>query len=242
MLSESEKLIRELIETNLTGNLQVEIRLYHHSVVRKLEAVDLFYNNVEEITLNNLVFGTATSSSIGTPQNVYIERVDLETIISKISANIDAFFMSAKSTLDTFVHELRAIYNFGGHTGDIYFNREAIVLLRTHHSSTELYLYLNSLNLQTLTWYNELNGYRHASAHESITPFSPSFDFDVLSGRWKEPILKLPLNPHTIPPTFNSKNFKEVGKQIRDELFSLIINCYEKIKTDIELNRTVITI
>lgn len=235
MLSESESHVRELIEDRLAANAKEEILLYHYSVERKLKAAELFFQNVIDILPTFFQSATATSGSVEVPPGL----LDLESTINNISAYIDAFFMSAKSTLDTFAHELRSLYGFSNHIGDLYFEN-ALDLLRKHHFSTELNLYLISCNIRDSSWFQELNSYRRASAHESIIPIRPSIDIDVLDGQltWKDPILKLPLNPAQKPPDFNGKNFKTIGKLIKDKLQKLIIDSYDKILIDIHSNRT----
>jgi len=235
MLSETENQVRELIESKLTGTSKEEALLYHYSVERKLRAVELFFMNVK--TATPVIFRSATSTSSEVqPDPVYYEQT-----INNISANIDAFFMSSKSTLDTFAHELRNLYGFSGHSGDLYFEN-ALDLLQRHNSNSELNSYLSSYNVRNQSWYQDLNSYRKASAHESIIPIRPSIDVDILAGelRCKAPILKLPLDPAQKPPRFNGKDFETTGNLIKESLQHLITGSYDKIILDINLNKTTI--
>lgn len=146
MLSQNEIRVKELIGTRLTGNDQQELLLYHFSVVRKLRAAQIFYENVRTLIpkfVGIFTSATITLSASSTTPPPSGDLVDLDSLIDNASANIDAFFMSAKSTLDSFAHELRSLYGFGGHSGDIYFE-DAVQLLSTNHSSSSLQTYFSS--------------------------------------------------------------------------------------------------
>ena len=236
MLSTEEKNIRDAIEAKLSGTIKDEAFLFHISVERKLKSVEIWFQNVETI-LPDFIQATGTARS----GQAVTEGLtpDLESLISKISAYIDAFFMSGKSVLDTFAHELRILYGLGGHTGDLYFG-ESLSLLNTHHLDTQINSYLSGIDFDTLNWHKDLNAYRHASTHESIIPIKPSMDFDFITGEWKEMILKLPLDTAQRPLTYNGKNFNDVGKEIQDNLFNLIVECYRRIWDDIGQQQTII--
>jgi len=236
MLSQNETRVRELIETKLLGNDREETLLYHFSVGRKLRAVELFYSNIKNIFIPQFS-GTATLSASSISQPPGQELIDLSSLIDDASANIDAFFMSAKSALDSFAHELRSLYGFGGHTGDLYVEN-AVELVSTNHSDTALQTYFNSSNLRDSDWFTDLKRYRRACTHESIIPFKPSFDFDLISGQWKELFVKLPLNPGTFPPVFDNKNFIGTGETIKEGLRIFLISSYDKVFTDILDNKT----
>jgi hypothetical protein len=237
MLSLNENRVKELLETRLTGNHKEEALLYHSSVPRKLKAVQLFYNNITSFTPS--FFTTATVSTSASPPNPPPSPplIDAASLIDDISAYIDAFFMSGKSTLDSFAHELRSLYQFTGLTGDLYFEN-ALDQLSRNHSTSDLNAYFTSCNIRNLDWFKDLNNYRRACAHESIIPFRPSFDFDVTSGRWLNPILKLPLNPGTYPPAYADKDFYQTGQSIKEGLNEFIINSYNHVLTDILDGRT----
>jgi hypothetical protein len=145
--------------------------------------------------------------------------------------------MSGKSTLDSFAHELRSLYQFTPVTGDLYFEN-ALDQLSSRHSATHLNTYLTTLNIRSLDWYRDLTNYRRACTHESIIPFRPSFEFDVPSGRWLNPILKLPQNPGTYPPTYADKDFYQTGQLISEGLKQFIIDSYDHILTDILAGQT----
>lgn len=237
MLSPNENNVRELLETRLTGNARGEALLYHSSVLRKLKAVQLFYNNITSFIPS--FFTTATASNTATPPNLTPtpELIDAASLIDDVSAYIDAFFMSGKSTLDSFAHELRSFYQFTLVTGDLYFEN-ALDQLSSHHATSDLNTYLTGLNIRNLDWYRDLTNYRRACTHETIIPFRPSFDFDVASERWLNPILKLPLNPGTYPPAYADKDFYQTGQSIRKGLKQFIIDSYNHIHTDILTGRT----
>lgn len=235
MLSQNENSVKELIETRLTGNDKEEALLYHFSVVRKLRAVELFYNNITAFTPKFSATATLSASYPSLPPGQQL--IDITSFIDDTSAYIDAFFMIAKSTLDSFAHELRNVYQFSGQTGDLYFE-DALNQLSRNHSTSALNTYFTSSNIRNLDWFRDLNNYRRACAHESIIPFRPSLDFDVASGRWLEPILKLPLNPGTYPPIYSDKNFYQTGHSIKEGLKAFIISSYDNVYTDILNNRT----
>lgn len=237
MLSQNENRIKELIETRLTGIHRDEALLYHSSVPRKLKAVQLFYNNITSFTPS--FFTTDTVSTSASPPNPppSSQLIDAASLIDDISAYIDAFFLSGKSTLDSFAHELRSLYQFTGLAGDLYFENALDQLLR-NHSTSDLNGYLTTCNIRNLDWFNDLRTYRRACAHESIIAFRPSFDFDVTSGRWLNPILKLPLNPGNYPPTYGDKDFYQTGQSIKGGLNEFIINSYNHVLTDILHGRT----
>lgn len=234
MLSENEKQVKELIEAKLSGTNQEEARLFHISVERKLEAMRLWFQNVEDL-LPDITPTTGTYST-----GVYSETrepISLESTLNKMSAYIDAFFMSAKSTLDTFAHEVRNLYGLGNHGDDLYFEN-AIDLIKRHHSDSELNSYVESIDIKNSIWFSDLKLYRGASAHESIIQIKPSIDLDFLSGEWKNLILKLPIDPTQRPLAYNGKNFINTGKEIKDELTKFIIKSYKKILTDINNGKT----
>lgn len=240
MLSDNAKKIGELIETKLLSPIKDEGLLYHYSVERKLKAVEIFYQNASDIFFTDFIQTAQTASTTGSSGNFVI---DPESTFNRISAYIDAFFMSAKSTMDAFAHELRMLYDFRGHVGDIYFEN-ALDLIRAHHTSSELNLYIDPLNIRGSQWYTDLNSYRKASAHESIIPIRPVVVYDILSGQmqFREASLKLPIDPTQKPHIYNGKNFTETGRLIKEQLHTFIVNCYEKIFIDINSNRTVIVL
>lgn len=239
MLSANQNQIRILIETGFTGADREEALLYHVSVERKLESVKLWLQNVETSLPD--IFSIPRTYTTSTADEPVIEErretPNLEPTIIRISAYIDAFFMSGKSTLDTFAHEIRHLYDFGGHTGNLYFY-DIPVMLRNHHSDTELHSYINSINLDNLSWYKDLSLYRKASTHESIIQIKPTLDMDFLTTEWRTPLLKLPLDTVQKPLQYNGKNFIDTGGEIRDKLFNLVIESYDKILNDINNGKT----
>ncbi len=241
MLSHNQSQIRILIETGFTGTDKEEALLYHVSVERKLESVKLWFQNVETSLPDVFsIPGTYTSHADAPVIEERREIPNLEPTLIRISAYIDAFFMSGKSTLDTFAHEIRHLYGFGGHTGDLYFN-DIPTMLRNHHSNTELYSYINSINFGNLSWYKDLSLYRKASTHESIIKIKPTLDMDILTTEWRT-LLKLPLDPAQRSLQYNGKNFIDTGSEIRDGLFSLIIESYDKVLDDVNNNKTEISL
>lgn len=234
MLSENEKQLRELIEDKLIGSNKEETRLFHISVERKIEAMRLWFKNVEDL-LPDIVTTIGTYTTGGHLETR--EPISLESTLNKISAYIDAFFMSAKSTLDTFAHEVRNLYGLNNHSGKLYFEN-AIDLLKRHHFDSELNSYLGVIDIENSIWFSDLNLYRRASAHESIIQVKPSLDLDFLSGAWKNLILKLPIDPNQRPPVYNGKNFINTGKEINDKLNEFIIESYNKILNDIYNSKT----
>jgi len=235
MLSENENRVKELIESGLTGNDKEEALLYHFSVGRKLKAVELFYNSTIASTPKFSTTATLSTSNSAPPPGQ--ELIDATSLIDDISAYIDAFFMIARSDLDSFAHELRSLYQFSGRAGNLYFEN-ALDQLLSNHSSCSLNLYFTSSNVRNQDWFKELNGYRRACAHESIIPFRPSLDFDVASGRWLEPILKLPDIPGSYPLVYSHKDFYQTGQSIKEGLSAFIISSYDNVLTDILNNRT----
>jgi len=234
MLSENQRQIQSLIETKLMGDDR-EALLFHVSVERKLKSVKLWLENVQTI-LPDFVPSTGTYSTGRNetePQGLTV----IESTVVKISAYIDAFFMSGKSTLDAFAHEIRSLYGLGGHVGNLYFE-DIFRLITIHHSDTELNLYIGTTDIRNLTWYKDLKSYRRASAHESIIPIKPSSDFDFMSEEWKNPILKLPLDPTQQTLNYNGKNFIDAGKEISEKLQKFVIESYDKIMLDIRNNKT----
>jgi len=229
MLSKNQQQIQSFIETKLSDLSKDDALLFHVSVERKLIAVNIWFKLVEDTVPDFIQQGTYSTNSK--------PLVDLESTIIRLSAFMDAFFMSGKSTLDAFTHEIRSLYGLGGHTGDLYFEN-ILDLLPKHHSDSELNHYFNSLNIRTLQWYKDLNSYRRASAHESIIQIKPSLDFDFLTGRWKTILLKLPINPFQRPLTYNKKNFIDTGKVIKDNLYKFIVESYDKILEDVKRNKT----
>jgi len=145
--------------------------------------------------------------------------------------------MSSKSTLDSFGHEIRSLYDLGGHKGDLYFEN-ALDLLIAHHSGSNLNSYIISSNIRNNSWYQDLKAYRKASAHESIIQIKPSLDFDFLTGRWKDIWLKLPLNPTQRPLNYDGKNFTDTGKKIKESLFKFIIESYDAVLNDVRNGKT----
>lgn len=241
MLSNKENEVRLIIETRLSGSQLDEALLFHISVERKLESVKFWFQNIETI-LPDFDQITSLTYTYSAGEDVPTEKLtNLESTIIKVSAFIDAFFMSGKSTLDAFAHEIRSIYGFGGHSGNLYFEN-ALDLLNSYHCDSELNLYLSSNNIINKKWFLELRSYRKASAHESIIPFRISFDLDTLTAQWKNIILKLPLDPTQRPFQYNGKNFIETGKLITDELNKLIVESYEKILNDINQGKTAISV
>ena len=112
MLSPNENNVKGLLETRLTGDAGGEALLFHSSVLRKLKAVQLFYERI--ISFIPSFFTTATASTSAASPNFSStpELIDAASLTDDISAYIDAFFMSCKSTLDSFAHELRCLYQF----------------------------------------------------------------------------------------------------------------------------------
>lgn len=244
MLSENERHIRNLIESGLSGSEKEKAQLYHYSTIRKLEAVKFWLQDVENLTKPDLIIRPQSTLSVtasGSAEIIPSGYPDPELTLTKISAYIDAFFMSGKSTLDAFAHEVRNLYGFSGHSGDLYFEN-VLDLLPRYTPNSELSSYLSSTNIINLPWYQDLKSYRHASTHESIIGIKPSVEMDFFTGEWKPVILKLPLDPTQIPLQYDGKNFIETGKLIRDELQSLIINSYDKILGDIQASKTIIAL
>ena len=237
MLSERELRVRKLIENNLSGNDLEETLLYHHSVERKLEAVKMWFQNVETILPDFIQLSFTQTYNTSGKVELLEETISFKSTFVKISAYIDAFFMSGVSTLDAFAHEIRMVYGLGGHHGDLYFRGLPNLLLR-NHSDTELNSYLVSVEIKNSSWYKDLNSYRRASTHESIIPIRLSGDLDVLSAEWKKFIIKLPLDPSQRPLSYNSKNFIDIGMEIRDKLQGFISESYNKISNDIETCKT----
>lgn len=229
MLSENQKEVQDLIETKLTGLDRDDALLFHISVERKLLSVNLWFRLVEETLPDFMQYGTYSTDGKS--------LVDLESTLIRLSAFIDAFFMSGKSTLDAFVHEVRVLYGLGGHTGDLYFE-DIFNLLNRNHYNSELNSHFSSSNVRDLQWYKDLKSYRRASAHESIVSIRPSFDLDFLKGEWKKILLKLPLNPTGRPLSYNGKNFIDTGRDIKDNLLKFLFKSYNKILSDIKNNRT----
>jgi len=243
MLSQNENQIKQHIESSLTGTDKEEAFLYHISVERKLEAVNLWFENVQTILPD--VFPFTRTYSTTAEREEREERVnvlpDMESTIINISAYIDAFFMGAKSALDTFAHEIRTLYGLAGHTGDLYFS-DIHGLLRSHHPDTELFSYLDSLNINHSSWYEDLNLYRRASTHERILSIRPTLGLDFLTSEWRDPILKLPLDTTQRPLQYDGKNFIDTGLEIKEGLRNLVIEGYDKILNDITNNKTKISI
>ena len=235
MLSTSQKEVQVLIENKLSGTDRDEAFLFHVSVERKLASVDLWFRHVE-IILPDFTSQSETYSA-GDSKIETENRAVLDSVLIKMSAYIDAFFMSGRSTLDTFGHEIRSLYGLGGHSGNLYFP-EALELIRTEHGNSCLNTCLNSLDIENSQWYRDLNSYRSACAHESIIQINPSRDFDFLKGEWKEILLKLPMDPGQRPWSYNRKNFVDTGKTIRNELYELIETSYDRMLDDIKSGQT----
>jgi len=236
MLSDGQNEVQVLIESKLSGNHKSEALLFHVSVQRKLASVDLWFRHMEII----LPVFTGRSETYSSTEDSKVETEDraaLESILIKMSAYIDAFFMSGRSTLDAFGHEIRSLYGLGDHTGNLYFP-QALGLISTHHGNSHLNTYLNSLNIEHSQWYTDLNSYRRACAHESIIQINPSRDFDFLKGEWKEILLKLPMDPGQRPWNYDGKNFVDTGKTIKNELYGLIETSYDRILDDIKSGQT----
>ena len=231
MLSENQSEVQNNIETKMSGLDKDDALLFHVSVERKLTSVDLWFQNVDAMIPSFISYGASDASS---------SEFDINTFLVNISANIDAFFMSGKSTLDSFGHEIRSLYGLGGHAGDLYFEN-VLDLLSIHHSNSGLESYITSLNIRQNAWYQDLNAYRRASTHESVIQIKPSLDFDFLTGQWKDVLLKLPIDPTQRPLGYNGKNFIDTGKTIKDNLFKLIIESYDTILEDIKNGITIIT-
>jgi len=229
MLSESQTEVQNIIEAKLSGLDKEDALLFHISVERKLSSVELWFQNVADLAPGFIQYGTSDASSKS--------EFDINSFLIKISANIDAFFMSGKSTLDSFGHEIRSLYGLGGHRGDLYFEN-VLDLLIAHHGISNLNSYMTSSNIRSNSWYQDLKAYRKASAHESIIQIKPSLDFDFLTGRWKEIWLKLPLDPTQRPLNYNGKNFIDTGKKIKESLFKFITENYDAILKDIKNNKT----
>jgi len=152
MLSQEEVQVKELIEGRTTGIDQEELLLYHFSVCRKLRATEIFYERVQNLIPTFVGIFTSTTVTLSGGSSSPPPRqdlVDLDSLIDNASSNIDAFFMSAKSTLDSFAHELRSLYGFGGHTGDLYIE-EALRLLSLNHPTSFLQTYFVSLDISLL--------------------------------------------------------------------------------------------
>lgn len=228
MLSENQNEVQNLIESKLSGLDKDDALLFHISVERKLTSVDLWFQNVDAMIPSFISYGASDASS---------SEFDINTFLVNISANIDAFFMSGKSTLDSFGHEIRSIYGLGEHSGDLFFEN-VLDLLPAHHSNSNLESYITSLNIRNSAWYQDLNAYRRASAHESIIQIKPTLDFDFLTGQWKDVWLKLPIDPTQRPLDYDGKNFIDTGKEIKDNLFKLIIESYDTILDDIKNGKT----
>lgn len=236
MLSESQRKIQTLIETRLSNTEKDEALLFHVSVERKLLSIDIWLGEVKENILPVFITQYGTYSTGGRSKTEE-EMVDLDSILVKLSAYMDAFFMSGKSVLDAFAHEIRSLYGLGSHTGDLYFG-DIPGLFSTHHPNTSLDKYLNSLNIKDSEWYKNLNSYRTACAHESIIQIKPSIDLDFLRGHWETMLLKLPIDPAKKPLSYDGKNFIETGKIIKDKLYGLIEKSYDKILDDIKSGQT----
>jgi hypothetical protein len=230
MLSVSQKEVQNLIETKLAGLDKDDALLFHISVERKLTSVDLWFQNVSEVTPSFIQqYGTWSTSDK--------PEFDINSFLVKMSAYIDAFFMSGKSTLDSYAHEIRSLYGLGGHTGPLYFDN-VLDLLPIHNHDSSLNSFFSSSNIRNIDWFKDLNSYRRASAHESIIQIKPTLDFDYLTGQWKEILLKLPIDPTQRPLTYNGKNFFDTGNMIKVNLFKFIIEGYNAILNDILNIRT----
>lgn len=229
MLSESQKEVQIRIESKLSGSDKDDALLFHVSVERKLNSVNLWLQYAAELIppfIKPDTFSTGRESII-----------DMSSFLIRISAYIDAFFMSSKSTLDCFGHEVRSIYGLGGHTGDLYFEN-ILDLLPIHHSVSKINSYICGLNIRSADWFKELKSYRKASAHESIVPIEPTANLDFLTGQWKLGLLKLPIDPAQRPLLYNGKNFIDTGKLIKENLYDLIVKSYDEILNDIQNNKT----
>lgn len=226
MLSESHKEVQTLIENKLSGLDKDDALLFHISVERKLASTDLWLQNVVEL-LPELI----QSSSMPSSDNRAV--FDIDRFLFKTSAYIDAFFMSAKSALDCFGHEIRSLYGLGGHSGDLYFEN-VLDLLPVHQNRSNISTYFISQNVRGSGWYTELKAYRKASTHESIIPIEPSLNIDYLTGQWKTILLKLPMNPTQRPFLYNGKNFIDTGNMIKSSLYDFIIGSYENMLVDIK--------
>ena len=236
MLSEGQKKIQNLIETKLSGNDKDEALLFHVSVERKLASVEIWFENVESMLPDFVVQPGTLSGDTGVEaQNLTDD--DVHSYLTRMSAYIDAFFMSGKSTLDTLAHEIRSLYDLGGHTGDLYFEA-ALDLIGAHHSNCSLNSYLTSLNIRSCQWYMDLSSYRRACAHESIIQIQPSVEVNYLTGESKEVLLKLPTDPAQRPLAYDRKNFVSTGREIRDNLRKLITESYDKVLDDIKRGTT----
>jgi len=233
MLSKTEDDLRKLVEAKLSGVSKQNFQLYHYSVIRKIESVKLWLNYSKEILpdFTNLL-GTYSTTQPTPPA-----PVNIDSTISRLSAYVDAFFMSAKSTLDSFAHEIRELYEMAGHTGDLYFEN-VINLLNTHHAQTGLNQLFVNENVLNKSWFIELNAYRRASAHESIIPLNLDLKYDLTTQEWKNLILKLPIDPRTRPLVYNAKNFMELGDEIEVSLSKLLMDSYDSIFRDINNNQT----
>jgi hypothetical protein len=238
MISINADKIRDLIETAFSGPEREEALLFHVSVERKAKALILFYELVEKSLPNFVKINSQSTSSLDRKEAE--EIIDIKPLLSEISAYIDAFFMSGRSTMDAFAHEIRSIYGLGGHTGNLYFSKVPS-LLRRFHDNSRMSSYFQSNDVENQAWYKELNIYRHASTHESIIPFMPSISIDPLTSEWKKPILKLPIDPTSRPLQYNSKNFVDIGKSIREGLSKLLVGIYDEILQDIVESKTKIT-
>ena len=229
MISTHQNEVQNLIETKLSGLDKDDALLFHVSVERKLASVELWFQNVADMTPSFFQYGTLDGSNK--------PEFDINFYLVKMSANIDAFFMSGKSTLDSFGHETRSLYNFGGHSGDLYFEN-VLDLLPIHNSISSLNSYFNTSNIRNISWYKDLKAYRRASAHESVIQIKPSLSLDFLTGQWKEIWLKLPIDPTQRPLSYNGKNFIDTGKTIKESLFKFITESYDAILDDIKNSKT----
>jgi len=238
MLSASQNEVQVLIENKLPGSDKDEAFLLHVSVERKLASVDLWLRHVEKIILPAFAGQVGTYSYSREGSKIETEnRPDLDSALIKMSAYIDAFFMSGISILDAFGHEIRSLYGLGGHARNLYF-RNVPGLLKDNHCNSSLSKYLTSVNVIDSEWYRDLNSYRTACAHESIIQIKPSLDLDVVTGKWGDCLLKLPMDPRQRPLSYDGKNFIGTGKTIRDELYGLVKESYDKILNDIKSGQT----
>jgi hypothetical protein len=230
MLSESHKEVQALIEDKLTGLDKDDALLFHISVERKLASTDLWLQNVVEL-LPDFIQSSSTSGSDNRTES------GIDRFLFKTSAYIDAFFMSAKSALDCFGHEIRSIYGLGGHSGDLYFEN-VLDLLPVHHNQCNITTYFVAQNIRCSGWYSELKAYRKASTHESIIRIEPSLNIDYLTGQWKTILLKLPLDPTQRPFLYNGKNFIDTGNMIKSSLYKFIIVSFDNMLADVKSSLT----
>ena len=236
MPATNQERLLSLVQAHPAGShLLDEVLHFHMSVKQKLWSIDYFNGQVQDLKPEVLYQARTQGNTL-----VLDRSTDVEGFGLYANLLLDGFLMNTVSALDTFAHEVKALYQFHRPPSKVYIRRIEGCLAR-EHAGRALTTYL-SVELAK-RWFDTLTVYRHCTTHESLVGANVRFDASLITGDLQYAYVPLPDDPRHRPFTYKSgRELKSYCSSVRAHVVTLIRHSYYCIIQDIKTTGTTLPI